>query len=622
MDRKLRQADTVDIERFWSLLHGPATVSIETGERFGALLEAGADTDLMLIPARTPTGEVVLVSVSRRAFIAGVGAGAATMAAGPALSSKPLAAVFDSSDIDHIRFFHTKRMAIIESDNIYGSACTLPEVLTAITRMQSLRQAKVVDSQAVLRLLAMYAETAAWQYQDQRLFDQAQYWAEKALTWSHQVGDSYYIGLALVRMSQLASDRGDGASSGELAEAAERTAPRSSLFTAAAVAYRAHALALEGDRSASDRAYDLARTLVDRADTDPVWGAFLDHSYIDVYQAHSLTIIGDHNTAIAQFNDATARMQAGYPRDRGVYLARSAVAHMIAGHIEPAAVLGTQALRIGIATGSGRIMDAGEYPGGHDGRYRHPDRRRRVHRRVRAMEGSPVPRPYVVLSVAVSVDGYIDDTIPERLHLSSKADFDRVDQVRSECDAILIGAETLRRDNPRLIIKSEERLTARAALGKPAHLQKVVVTASGNLDPDANFWHHGVEERKPIAYTTDAGAENLRQQLGELATVAPLGAAVDFGALLDDLGGRGIGRLMIEGGTSVHTAVLAAGLADELHVAVAPLLVGQADAPRFVNPAEFPGGTRRRMRLVDVTKVGDVALLRYFPKNDSNDSRP
>jgi 5-amino-6-(5-phosphoribosylamino)uracil reductase len=216
------------------------------------------------------------------------------------------------------------------------------------------------------------------------------------------------------------------------------------------------------------------------------------------------------------------------------------------------------------------------------------------------------------------VDGYIDDMIPERLYLSNEADFDRVDQVRAECDAILIGAETLRHDNPRLIIKSERRLAIRVASGKPAHLQKIVVTASGNLDPAARFWHHGVEERRPIVYTTGTAAEKLRDQLGNLATVVSLGAAVDFGALLDDLGDRGIDRLMIEGGTGIHTAVLGAGLADELHVAVAPLLVGQADAPRFVNPAQFPGGSRRRMQLADVTQIGDVALLRYFPKNNSD----
>ncbi|WP_157116976.1 hypothetical protein [Nocardia vaccinii] len=357
MDRKLEEAEAGVVERFWSILNGPATVSVDAGHQLGSLLESGADTDHILVPARTATGEVLLVSVPRRTFITGAGAGALGMAAGAALSSKPLAAVFARTDIDHIKFFRDKRMNIIESDNIYGSASTLPEVLAALDRMQALREAKVVDPQGILRLLAMYAETAAWQYQDQRMFTEAQRWAEKALTWSHQLGDNYYIGLSLVRMSQLASDQGDGASSGELAVAATRAAPRTSLFTAAAVAYHAHALALEADATASARTYDTAYALVDQADADPAWGFFLDHSYIDAYQAHSLTSLGDHTAAITHFDNATAHMQSGYPRDRGVYLSRAAVAHMAAGQIEPAAELGTRALQIGVATGSARIME-------------------------------------------------------------------------------------------------------------------------------------------------------------------------------------------------------------------------------------------------------------------------
>ena len=61
-----------------------------------------------------------------------------------------------------------------------------------------------------------------------------------------------------------------------------------------------------------------------------------------------------------------------------------------------------------------------------------------------------MPRPYVLLSVAQSLDGYIDDPSPDRLVLSSPEDLDRVDEVRAGCDAIMVGAVTLRRDNPRL----------------------------------------------------------------------------------------------------------------------------------------------------------------------------
>lgn len=214
----------------------------------------------------------------------------------------------------------------------------------------------------------------------------------------------------------------------------------------------------------------------------------------------------------------------------------------------------------------------------------------------------------------MSVDGYIDDASDERLRLSDAADFDRVDQVRAAADAILIGAETLRRDNPRLLVDSAERRTARTAAGKPEFPLKITVTASGDLNSDLRFWHHGGDK---LVYTTAAGATRLDDRLSGLAEVVSLGAELDFGALLDDLGRRGIARLMVEGGTRIHTAFLAADLADELHLAVAPLLVGDPGAPRFLDPASYPGAPHRRMRLADVTQVGDVAVLRYLPKPEN-----
>ncbi|NKX91216.1 MULTISPECIES: RibD family protein [Nocardia] len=226
-------------------------------------------------------------------------------------------------------------------------------------------------------------------------------------------------------------------------------------------------------------------------------------------------------------------------------------------------------------------------------------------------------RPNVLLSVAVSLDGYIDDTTDERLLLSNAADFDRVDQVRAESDAIMIGAGTVRSDNPRLIVKSESRQADRVAKGLPAQPRKITVTASGDLDPTAKFWHHGVEDARPLVYTVAAAAPKLREQLGELAEVVDLGDEIDFAAILDHLGGVGIGRLMVEGGTHLHTEFLARGLADELHLAIGPSLVGDSKAPRFVNPAHFPGGSTRRLHLIDVSQVGDVALLRYAPKDAS-----
>jgi 5-amino-6-(5-phosphoribosylamino)uracil reductase len=217
--------------------------------------------------------------------------------------------------------------------------------------------------------------------------------------------------------------------------------------------------------------------------------------------------------------------------------------------------------------------------------------------------------PYVILSCAMSVDGYIDDASPARLLLSNAADFDRVDALRAECDAILIGARTIRRDNPSLELRSAHRSAARVRSGLPAHPVKVAVTSRGGLDPAARFFHTGGDR---LIYCGRSAAEDLRSRLGELAEVVAFDPPLNLPSLLDDLSARGVRRLLVEGGSTVHTQLLLAGLVDEMRLAIAPFLVGDPAAPRFVAPGRFPHSSERRMRLAEVSQVGDVAVVRYL----------
>ena len=223
-----------------------------------------------------------------------------------------------------------------------------------------------------------------------------------------------------------------------------------------------------------------------------------------------------------------------------------------------------------------------------------------------------ITRPYVLLSVATSVDGYLDDTSADRLFLSNAKDFDRVDEVRAGVDAILIGATTMRRDNPRLLVNSPQRRAARVVRGLPEYPLKVTVTGTGNLAASLKFWHHGGDK---LVFTVDSAIAKVRATLNGLAEVVSSGPVLDWGTVLDDLGRRGIGRLMVEGGGTIHTQLMAQDLADELHLAIAPLLVGDAGAPRFLGPAAYPGGSTARMRLLDAQTIDDVVLLRYAPKD-------
>lgn len=218
--------------------------------------------------------------------------------------------------------------------------------------------------------------------------------------------------------------------------------------------------------------------------------------------------------------------------------------------------------------------------------------------------------PYVVASCAMSLDGFIDDAGPQRLLLSNDADLDRVDSLRAGNDALLIGAGTIRRDNPRGVIRSPQRRAERVARGLPPDPVKVTVTASGDLDPDADWWRRGTAAK--LVYCPDGVVRKVRDRLGGLAEPAGLGAAVDLAAVVADLGRRRIRRLMVEGGSTIHTQLLTAGLADEIQLAIAPFFIGDAGAPRFVGPGAFPDGPGSRMKLAGVQAAGDVAVLRYL----------
>jgi 5-amino-6-(5-phosphoribosylamino)uracil reductase len=218
-------------------------------------------------------------------------------------------------------------------------------------------------------------------------------------------------------------------------------------------------------------------------------------------------------------------------------------------------------------------------------------------------------RPYTLLSCGISIDGYLDRGTGDRLVLSNEADLDRVDDVRAGCDAILVGAATIRHDNPRLLVRKPARVERRAARGLRRTPIKVTVTRRAELDPCADFFATGDSEK--LVYCASDAVPDAHRRLGRVATVIDGGQPVDVRRLSEDLGDRGVRRLMVEGGGMVHTQFLTADLADELQLVVAPFFVGDSRASRFVGDGRFPWNPGRRARLAEVRPIGDVVLLRY-----------
>jgi riboflavin-specific deaminase-like protein len=208
----------------------------------------------------------------------------------------------------------------------------------------------------------------------------------------------------------------------------------------------------------------------------------------------------------------------------------------------------------------------------------------------------------------MSLDGYIDDCRPARLQLSGEQDMDRVDELRAGCDAIMIGAGTLRADDPVLLLRSKRRREARVASGREPDPIRVVISASGDLDRTARLFGTGTDR---IIYVASPAFTTTTERLGDAATVVDAGPGPRLEEILDDLASRGVNRLMVEGGGSLHTQFLTAGLADELQLAVAPIFVGDPQAPRFTAAGGFPWNAEHRATLAGVSRAGDMAVLRY-----------
>ena len=234
----------------------------------------------------------------------------------------------------------------------------------------------------------------------------------------------------------------------------------------------------------------------------------------------------------------------------------------------------------------------------------------------------PLPtRPYVLISCAMSVDGRIDDTSPERLVLSGPADLARVDELRASCDAIVVGANTIRRDNPRLLIRDPELRVRRRAAGRPEHPVRVTLTSTGDLDPARRFFACPPGALPPLVYCASPAVPVARARFGSLADIIDAGDPPSVRDIFSDLIKRSLRRVLVEGGAALLRDILVAGLADELQLAVAPFFVGEEGAPRFAPAGAYPAGPADPMTLAGVRRLGGVVALRYLLGPGGDDTR-
>ncbi len=209
----------------------------------------------------------------------------------------------------------------------------------------------------------------------------------------------------------------------------------------------------------------------------------------------------------------------------------------------------------------------------------------------------------IILSAAISADGYLDDFGGDRLILSSPEDWRAIYALRAECDAILVGAGTLREDNPALIIRDPKLRGKRLAEGRSADIMKVTVSTTGKLDPNLKFFTEGDGEK--VIFTTGV----VSDKISELATIISR-PEITTSIILSQLSRMGVRTLMVEGGSSVLSMFLREKSWDEFRLGIAPVFVGDSRAPRLVLDGEYPP-----MTLVRTERLGQTAVLHFVNRS-------
>jgi 2,5-diamino-6-(ribosylamino)-4(3H)-pyrimidinone 5'-phosphate reductase len=220
-------------------------------------------------------------------------------------------------------------------------------------------------------------------------------------------------------------------------------------------------------------------------------------------------------------------------------------------------------------------------------------------------------RPFVYINMAMTADGKITSAFGEYPRFTSAFDRTNMDRLRAMADALLVGAGTIRADNPVLRVRDEGMQRHRRELGKPDGLMKVLVTASAEIDTSLRFFTDDDGGRLVVATVDNASPARLQLLEGK-AEIWKVGRdRVDMARLLNDLHEEGVEKLLAEGGGETNWRLIRDDLVDEIYLTVAPSLLGGSGAPTIVEGEGFYMRQQRTLRLLEVQREGDELYCRY-----------
>lgn len=206
---------------------------------------------------------------------------------------------------------------------------------------------------------------------------------------------------------------------------------------------------------------------------------------------------------------------------------------------------------------------------------------------------------YVLLNMAMTVDGKIATENRKVTSFGSPRDLAHLYELRATADAILCGARTVEETGATLGNGGDEYTRIRLKQKLQAHPIRIVVSGGGSISSTIPLW--SAHSSPIIVLTSGRASQADLQRIGRLATevwVSP-GDEINFPEALKWLAKTyGVGRIVAEGGPTLNDTLFRSHLIDELHVTICPYLAGGRNAPTLAEGSGWPRlaqGTRLRL---------------------------
>jgi riboflavin-specific deaminase-like protein len=218
-------------------------------------------------------------------------------------------------------------------------------------------------------------------------------------------------------------------------------------------------------------------------------------------------------------------------------------------------------------------------------------------------ERAPADRPFVIVNMISTIDGRAARD-GRSATIGDEADLELLLELRAVADAVLIGTGTLRAEGYDRLVKREQRRARRRAAGLSEDPLAVILSRRFDVPWEAGLFE--AAEQPVLVYTgTDAGEPPDVPAPVEVVRLDVPGLT----EMLADLRARGVRALLSEGGPTIHGALHAAGVVDELYLTIAPLVTGDAEEPNIVEGGRLPEAAE--LELVSVGQAGSEVFLRY-----------